>query len=225
MMNIKLPLNSHQHGKAQPIFTTVVLMVMCMGILVFALAANSNVATVFPPTIIKKHLKQWISHPPRIKHEQKTARIYNLNNVMEIYQTNNYELVWFDNQEFKAEGYKFLKLIQETVADDRYFYRYSETPFSHEISNSSGLIKDITKLDVLITDAFISFAQDSLNNDFVPDLNSHDHHNSEAVQAPLDEQIRYTTDDVVAWVIKHVELKQISVALDTLIPSHEGYIR
>ena len=225
MKNRKIKnINPQQQGKAQPVLVTVILMVMCMGMLAFALAANSNVATIFPPTLVEKHLKQWISHPPRIKHEDKTARIYNLNNVMQIYQSNNYELIWFDNLDFKSEGYKFLTLIREAVADDRYFYRYSEIPFINEVAKKSALIKDITKLDVLMTDAFVSFVQDSLNNDFVPDLNSHDHHNPEAVQAPIEEQIRYTTDDVVAWIIQHVELNQISIALDTLMPSHEGYL-
>ncbi|MCJ8314638.1 MAG: L,D-transpeptidase family protein [Saccharospirillaceae bacterium] len=225
MMNNKIKHNINIHnGKAQPVLVTVILMIMCMGILVFALAANSNVTTYFPPSLVKKHLKQWISHPPRIKHEHKTARIYNLNNVMEIYQSNNYELIWFDNLDFKDEGYKFLTLLREAVADDRYFYRYSEIPFIHEVSKKSVFIKDITKLDILVTDAFVSFVQDSLNNDFVPDLNSHDHHNSEAVIVPLNEQIRYTTDDVVTWIIKHVSQNEISIALDTLVPSHDGYL-
>ncbi|BCE00585.1 L,D-transpeptidase family protein [Marinicellulosiphila megalodicopiae] len=213
-----------QNGKAQPILVTAILMIMCMSVLVFALAANSNITTIFPPGLIEKHLKHWISNPPRIEYDQKTAKIYNLNNVMEIYQAAGYEMIWFNNLEFKSEGHKLISLMREAVADDRYFYRYSDIPFKNEINKHSVFIKDITKLDMLVTDAFVSIVQDALNNDFVPDLNNHDHHNSEAVQVPIEEQVRLTTDDVVAWIIKHVEAQQLLEAIDALFPKHEGYL-
>jgi len=202
----------------------VALSCLCLALLAGVIYASTQVRPFLPPAVASKYMKQWLQEPPVLTDaEGNRSRVFHLDELKRIYRANRNQPIWFDSYELTDAATLFIQSLRETVADDRHLYSYHLPTILHGVSRLSNLPKDVTALDMLITESFITFAQDSMNKHFLPDLKSHDH----LVDKPpgIPEEERLTTDHVAYQIQNNLEASQLEALVASLTPKLKGYLQ
>lgn len=197
----------------------------CVCLLFLALVASTNTKPFMPPKVAQKYMSYWlidssrrVAGNVRLRHSQ----------AMEMfYLKREYQPVWMNSFELTEAGKKLLQILQETAADDWRDYGYAISTIEEEAKQLSNIPKQATAVDVLLTDAFITYAKQVLNQELLPDTGESDHPSYKKVAADigksLGDQIR--SEDIVQLLKNHVDKNELVNLVENLAPTHSGYLQ
>lgn len=157
-------------SQAKPRHTLLCTLIVTIGLaaLYSAFLLSQKIQPVLPPLAAQRNLQHWLHD--NTEQLMLNEPLYHLNTVTEIYQRTNYQLLWFNNYQLSAAGQQLLQQIGETSADELRDYHYHSTYLHQRLHNLQTLPKEATALDILLSDAFISYAHDVLNDNLLPDV-------------------------------------------------------
>ncbi|MEC8444118.1 MAG: L,D-transpeptidase family protein [Pseudomonadota bacterium] len=193
----------------------------CAFLLFAALAASMHTRPFLPPKVAQEHMEYWLLEgAKRVAGE---VRLRHLRNIEPFYLRRDYMPVWLDNYELTAAGKELLELLRETAVDDWRNYGYSLDTLEREMLRMHNQPEHATAIEVLLTDAFLSYAEQSLNNELLPDTGEADHPTVKKVI--LSGSDRITPDHLTSLLTEAVRQNRMDDLLASLAPQHEGYRR
>jgi murein L,D-transpeptidase YcbB/YkuD len=222
------PYDSDVEQQSRHKSTTLLLMgvaVVCMAMLAGVLYASATVKPLLPPQVASKHIQQWLLEPPVFSHDDgMRVRLLYREEVKKLYRSNRFQPIWFDNYEMTAAADLLIQSLRETVADDRHLYSYHLPAILKSVRELKNIPRDVTALDMLLSESFLVFAQDSMNNNFLPDVDAHDHKPEVATDAPAPKQ-RITSDEVLYALQQNLDHESLEHFIAKLTPIHSGYMQ
>lgn len=222
------PYDSETEQQSRHRSTTLLLMgvaVICMAMLAGVLYASATVKPLLPPQVASKHIQQWLLEPPVFSHDDgMRVRLLYREEIKKLYRSNRFQPIWFDNYEMTPAADLLIQSLRETVADDRHLYSYHLPAILNSVKNLKNIPKDVTALDMLLSESFLVFAQDAMNNNFLPDVDAHDHKPEFKVAAPAPKQ-RITSDEVLYALQQNLDNKNLESFIAKLTPIHSGYMQ
>lgn len=135
---------------------------LCLFALYYAFAANQATQPVLPDNAVRPHLVHWLEENPDAWPAQDP--IFNPAAVRRIYQRTDYRLLWFDNYSLSDTANDLLKQLTAASsgnASSMVDYRYHLGYFDRTLRDTPQRLQMAAVLDVLLTDAFVSYAQDT----------------------------------------------------------------
>ncbi|WP_308365423.1 MULTISPECIES: L,D-transpeptidase family protein [unclassified Microbulbifer] len=135
---------------------------LCVFALYFAFAANQQTVPVLPENAVRPHLVRWLEENPDSWPAQDP--IFNPAAVRRIYQRTDYRLLWFDNYSLSETANDLLKQLTASSSGNpssMVDYRYHLGYFDRTLRDTPQRLQMAAVLDVLLTDAFVSYAQDT----------------------------------------------------------------
>lgn len=192
------------------------------GLLLFgALAATVNTKPYMPPKVAQKYMEYWlIDSARRVAGE---VRLKHVRDIEPFYLHRDYQPIWMNSYELTEAGKNLVQALRETSADHWRDYGYSLDAVLREIQELSNLPKQATAIDVLLTDAFITFAHQALNQELLPDMGESDHPSYRRVSAVIGHEKEFTTEDVVNLLRQSITEDRLDKLVEQLVPNHEGY--
>jgi len=198
-----------------------VIGLLCVGLLFAALAASVNTKPYMPPNVAQKYMEEWLIESSR--HVAGEVRLKHIQNIEPFYLHRDYQPVWMDSYELKPAAKELIQVLRETAGDDWRNYGYALPTLERETNRLSNVPKQATAVDILLTDAFITYAQQSLNSELIPDTGELDHPiRKVSSEQPLSS---ITTEDVVRLLQKSVEDDNLDELLTQLTPNQPGYLK
>lgn len=140
----------------------VVLGGLCISILYYAYTANQKTEPVLPENAVRPHLVRWLEVNPDAWPAQDP--IFNPAAVRRIYRRADYRLLWFDNYNLSDTANDLLKQLTAASSGNpssMVDYRYHLGYFDRTLRDTPQRLQMAAILDVLLTDAFVSYAQDT----------------------------------------------------------------
>ena len=199
------------------------LLACCIGMFIFAFSASSKVEPELPQPVAKKYFKQWLKEskpPPPISSQLKWWPY-----LKNIYRQNGYNLIWINGFQLNRSGELLRTLVWETIADEQikpeYHYKIIESKLKAQDHHPQAL----TALDLILTDAFLSFAKDSLSGKLTPDRDDAAHNHLSKVKIKLKQQYEVHQLDVLAVLDEYLNQNNIGQFLQYLFPQHQGYLQ
>ncbi len=191
----------------------------------YAFQANTQLKPILPPLAAERHLQQWLYYNPAelMDHEV----LYHLGLTGEIYRRVNNKLLWLNNYELNEAGEELFNLLNETSADGLYDYQYHLAYIQQRLHNLPNRPKDATALDIVLTDAFISYAEDVLGKKLTPAAAEYFHRLQPVSWRNEDEEPTYREhgehSHIVSLISEHSQPWDLNKTLANLQPQHEGY--
>ncbi len=197
---------------------------VCLVLLFAALAASINTKPYMPPKVAQKYMEEWlIESARRVAGE---VRLKHVQAIEPFYLRRDYQPVWMDSYELTDAAKDLLQVLRETAADDWRQYGYELPTLERETSRLSNLPKQATAVEVLLTDAFITYAEQALNAELLPDTGEGDHaiRKVAATQSTgLSERI--SEDQIVNLLAESIRRNELDSLVEKLTPSHPGYLK
>ncbi|GAA5443088.1 hypothetical protein Misp06_01264 [Microbulbifer sp. NBRC 101763] len=148
--------------KRKSILPLLTLGTLCVSILYYAFAANQETVPVLPENAVRPHLVHWLEENPDAWPAQDP--IFNPAAVRRIYQRTDYRLLWFDNYNLSESANDLLKQLTAASSGNpssMVDYRYHLGYFDRTLRDTPQRLQMAAVLDILLTDAFVSYAQDT----------------------------------------------------------------
>lgn len=200
---------------------TGVIALGCMLLLFAALAASIHTKPFMPPKVAQEHMEQWLIESSRQVAGE--VRLKHVRAIEPFYLHRDYQPIWMDSYELTKVGQQLLQVLRETAADNWRNYGYELATLERETLRLSNVPKQATAVEVLLTDAFVTYAQQALNAQLLPDTNEADHQNMRKVsnnQQPL-----VTESQIVELLNDAIKRNDLGQLLEKLTPNHPGYLR
>jgi len=198
--------------------------IVCLVLLFVALAASINTKPYMPPKVAQKYMEHWlIESARRVAGE---VRLKHVRSIEPFYLRRDYQPVWMDSYELTEAGQELLQVLRETAADDWRNYGYELATLERETTRLSNIPKQATAVEVLLTDAFVTYAKQALNAELLPDTGEGDHPIRKVAlsnQPSLQRQI--SEDQIVDLLNQAIEEDRLDQLVEQLTPSHPGYIK
>ncbi len=207
------------------------LAALCTAGYYYAYKANTQLKPILPPLAAKKHLQQWLIDDP--SELLKTEAPFHLTTVSDIYRRTGYKPLWIDNYQLSDNGEQLLQQLQETSADQRSDYNYHLTYLQQRLRHLPSLPREATALDILLTDAFISYANDVLSDRLLPGAGGNDH---PSVSRPGLRPVNYhlplanasnqpVHNNIVQLFEQNASPYKLGRILASMIPNHQQYLQ
>ncbi|AWF82943.1 murein L,D-transpeptidase [Microbulbifer sp. A4B17] len=151
-----------EHRRRKSILPLLTLGSLCVFILYYAFAANQRTVPVLPENAVRPHLVHWLEENPDAWPAQDP--IFNPAAVRKIYQRTDYRLLWFDNYSLSDSANDLLKQLTAASSGNpssMVDYRYHLGYFDRTLRDTPQRLQMAAVLDILLTDAFVSYAQDT----------------------------------------------------------------
>jgi len=135
---------------------------LCLFALYYAFSANQKTVPVLPENAVRPHLVRWLEKAPESWPAQDP--IFNPAAVRRIYQRTDYRLLWFDNYSLSDTANDLLKQLTASSSGNpssMVDYRYHLGYFDRTLRDTPQQLQMAAVLDVLLTDAFVSYARDT----------------------------------------------------------------
>jgi len=206
-------------GKQQQII--LLLVGMCLALLYGALFISGNTKPVMPPLVAQESIEYWLYESPN-----QVAGNISLQYRQELdllYRNNNHQLVWMDHYQLNDAGKALVKSLRHTASDEWKAYRYRISKLQNEIDRLSNHPKHAAAIDVMLSDAYIDYAQQVLNNELLPNTGETDHPSFKKVAAA--QITRVTSLDVISLLSQSLEQGKLFSLVSELVPQHKGYDR
>ncbi|WP_295799024.1 L,D-transpeptidase family protein [uncultured Microbulbifer sp.] len=142
---------------------------LCLFALYYAFTANQKTVPVLPEQAVRPHLVNWLEDNPDAWPAQDP--IFNPIAVRRIYRRTDYRLLWFDNYSLSDTANDLLKQLTASSSGNpssMVDYRYHLGYFDRTLRDTPQRLQMAAVLDVLLTDAFISYAQDTQLDELKP---------------------------------------------------------
>jgi len=193
----------------------------CALLLFVALFATTSTKPYMPPKVAQKYMEYWlIDSARRVAGE---VRLKHVRQIEPFYLRRDYQPIWMDSYELTEAGESLVQVLRETSADHWRDYGYSLQALMREIQQISNLPKQATAVDVLLTDAFITYAQQALNQELLPDMGESDHPSYKKVAAFSADQDKVNSEQIVNLLRESVNEDRLVDLINQLTPNHEGY--
>lgn len=192
----------------------------CALLLFGTLAATINTKPYMPPKVAQKYMEYWLIDSARQVAGE--VRLKHVRDIEPFYLRRDYQPIWMDSYELTKAGESLVQVLRETSADHWREYGYSLQALLREIHELSNRPKQATAVDVLLTDAFITYAQQALNQELLPDMGESDHPSYRKVSAGLGTN-NVSSGDVIELLKQSVNEDKLTELINQLTPSHSGY--
>ncbi|MAD47450.1 MAG: hypothetical protein CMH98_20865 [Oceanospirillaceae bacterium] len=194
---------------------------VCLALLFAALAASINTKPYMPPKVAQKYMEEWlIESARRVAGE---VRLKHAQAIEPFYLRRDYQPVWMDSYELTDAAKELLQVLRETAADEWRQYGYELPTLERETSRLSNLPKQATAVEVLLTDAFITYADQALNAELLPDTGEGDHA-IRKVSAMANPGTRISEEQIVNLLAESIRRNELDSLVEKLTPSHPGYL-
>ncbi len=207
--------------KKHPTSAVLILGGLCISLLYGALLISGGTKPVMPPLVAKESIEYWLyDEPGRVAGN---ISLQNREELDQLYRSLNHQPIWMDHYELSEAGHKLVRTLKHTASDEWKAYRYRVSKLQTEISRLSNQPKHAAAIDVLLTDAFINFAQQVLNNELLPNTGELDHPSFRKVAAPP--ATRVSSLDVISLLSQSLEQGKLHSLIGEMVPHHPGYER
>ena len=194
----------------------------CALLLFSALAATINTKPYMPPKVAQKYMEYWLIDSARQVAGE--VRLKHVRDIEPFYLRRDYQPIWMDSYELTPAGESLVQVLRETSADHWREYGYSLQAVLREIRGLSNRPKQATAVDVLLTDAFITYAQQALNQELLPDMGESDHPSYRKVSAIQNNKGHsVSSSDIVELLKQSLNDDKLTELIDQLTPNHSGY--
>lgn len=215
---------SSQRQARTVIGATGVIALVCMALLFAALAASINTKPYMPPNVAQRYMEHWLIESSR--HVAGEVKLKHVRAIEPFYLRRDYQPVWMDSYEITEAGRELLQALRETAADDWRNYGYELPVLEREASRLSNIPKQATAVDVLLTDAFVTYAKQVLNAELLPDLNEGDHPIRRVASNSSDSLggLNISEERIVELLHESIDRGELEHLIEQLTPSHPGYL-
>lgn len=194
----------------------------CALLLFAALAATINTKPYMPPKVAQKYMEYWLIDSAR--NVAGEVKLKHVRDIEPFYLRRDYQPIWMNSYELTEAGESLVQVLRETQADHWREYGYSLQALLREIRELSNRPKQATAVDVLLTDAFITYAQQALNQELLPDMGESDHPSYRKVSATtMDISQGVSSSEVVELLKQSLNEDRLEDLIDQLTPTHSGY--
>ncbi len=193
----------------------------CALLLFAALAATVNTKPYMPPKVAQKYMEYWLIDSARQVAGE--VRLKHVRDIEPFYLRRDYQPIWMDSYELTPAGESLVQVLRETSADHWREYGYSLQALLREIRELSNRPKQATAVDVLLTDAFITYAQQALNQELLPDMGESDHPTYRKVSAIQNSGHTVSSGDIVELLKQSLHDDKLADLINQLTPTHAGY--
>lgn len=207
--------NSHTHR------VPLIVGGVCVLLLFAALAASLHTRPFMPPNVAQEHMEHWL-----IEGARKVAgevRLRHIRNMEPFYLKRNYQPIWLDSYQLRPAAQELIELLRETSVDDWRNYGYSLETLERELRKLTNLPEQATAMEVLLTDAFVTYAEQALNNELIPNADENDHPTMRKVVLSGDDRI--TEEQIITLLQESVRQNKLDELLAGMAPQHDGYRR
>lgn len=208
----------------RPTLVVVLLIMLGSGAFYTAYQANTELTPLLPPLAAQKNLKRWFFDDSELLLSD--VPLNHFHTVNKIYARTNYKLLWLNNYQLAPTGQLLLQHLQETSADQIYDYQYHLTYIQQRLHHLQTLPKDATALDILLTDAFVSYAEDVLSEKLLPSLMTHlpkglrpVAYHDDMTSGPFDH------DNIIRLLGQNHSPSALTKVLKSMTPAHQDYER
>jgi murein L,D-transpeptidase YcbB/YkuD len=194
---------------------------MCLALLYGALFISGSTRPVMAPLVAQESIEYWLYESPN-----QVAGNISLRYRQELdllYRNNKHQLVWMDNYQLNDAGKALVRSLRHTASDEWKAYRYRISKLQTEIERLSNQPKHAAAIDVVLSDAYIDYAQQVLNNELLPNTGETDHPSFKKVASAS--MIRVTSLDVISLLSQSLEQGKLFSLVKELVPQHKGYDR
>ena len=214
-------LNANPNPSKKRLLHPTAIAVFCALLLFAALAATINTKPYMPPKVAQKYMEYWLIDSARQVAGE--VRLKHVRDIEPFYLRRDYQPIWMDSYELTTAGQSLVQVLRETSADHWREYGYSLQALLREIHELSNRPKQATAVDVLLTDAFITFAQQALNRELLPDMGESDHATYRKVSAISQSSHNVSSGDVIELLKQSLSEDKLGELINQLTPSHKGY--
>ncbi|WP_346837767.1 L,D-transpeptidase family protein [Microbulbifer sp. SAOS-129_SWC] len=151
-----------ERRKRKSLLPLLLLGSLCVFALYYAFSANQKTVPVLPENAVRPHLVRWLEKAPESWPAQDP--IFNPAAVRRIYERTDYRLLWFDNYSLSDTANDLLKQLTASSSGNpssMVDYRYHLGYFDRTLRDTPQKLQMAAVLDVLLTDAFVSYARDT----------------------------------------------------------------
>ncbi|WP_084644775.1 L,D-transpeptidase family protein [Oceanobacter kriegii] len=206
--------------RRRPMMITAMIAGACFVLLFGALSASINTKPVMPPSVAREHMERWlIEDARRVAGE---VRLKHIRALEPFYLARDYQPVWLDNYELTPAARELIQALKETSADDWQRYDYALHVLLREVHQLSNTPERATAIDVLLTDAWMTYTKQVLNQQLVPDTNENDHPVRRVSSSDSDPRI--TDESVLNLLNDALQQRELPVLMEELVPQHRGYM-
>jgi murein L,D-transpeptidase YcbB/YkuD len=204
---------------ARPHHMPIIIGSVCALLLFAALGASIYTRPFMPPSVAQKHMEHWLIEGAR--HVAGEVRLRHIRNLEPFYLKRDYQPIWLDSYQLRPEALELLQLLRETAVDDWRQYGYSLETLEREMLRLSNIPEQATAIEVLLSDAFITYAQQALNNELLPDTGEADHPTMKKVVATGSQRIN--DEQVIELLHEALRQNRLPDLINSLSPQHTGY--
>jgi murein L,D-transpeptidase YcbB/YkuD len=214
---------TEQRRPRNTIRATGIIALVCMVLLFAALAASINTKPYMPPTVAQRYMEHWLIESSRQVAGE--VRLKHVRAIEPFYLRRDYQPVWMDSFEITEAGRELLQALRETAADDWRNYGYELPVLEREASRLSNIPKQATAVEVLLTDAFVTYAKQVLNSELLPDLNEGDHPIRKVANNNSLGRAQISEERIIELLHESIDRGQLEHLVEQLTPSHPGYLK
>jgi len=215
----------------RPTLVAVLLVVLGSGAFYAAYQANNELTPLLPTLAAQKNLKRWFFEDSELLLSD--APLNHFHTVNKIYARTDYQLLWMKNYELAPTGKLLLQHLQETSADQIYDYQYHLTYIQQRLHHLQTLPREATALDILLTDAFVSYAEDVLSEKLLPSLMTNlpkglrpvAYHDNFAYNGQLGSNQQVDHDNIIRLLGQNHSPSALTKVLHGMTPAHRDYER
>lgn len=214
--------------RKNPIIWVVLLVLGCSALLQQAYQANSQLTPILPKLVAQNNIERLINETSA-EFVSKNP-INHLQTIQKIYRHNQYNMMWLKGYSLSSNGEKLLQQLMETSADELFDYQYHLAFIQQRLYNMQTLPREAAELDIVITDAFISYALDALGDKLLLSSNSSVNQHFQRVAFHQESTVKQqqqtkNRENIVRLLQDNSQAVQLTDVLDKLTPPHEQYAR
>jgi murein L,D-transpeptidase YcbB/YkuD len=213
--------NSRKRNVGQQQRTILILAGACLTLLYGALFISGSTRPVIAPLVAQESIEYWLYESPN-----QVAGNISLQYRQELdllYRNHKHKLVWMDHYQLNDAGKALVRSLRHTASDEWKAYPYRISKLQNEIQRLNNQPKQAAAIDVMLSDAYIDYAQQVLNNELLPNTGETDHPSFKKVAAAA--TTRVTSLDVISLLSQSLEQDKLYSLVKELVPQHAGYDR
>ena len=199
----------------------IILVATCLGLFYLALFVSGSSRPVISPLVAKESIEYWLYDAP--SEVVGNISLKYRDELDALYRKNDFQTIWMDHFQLTEAAQELVKNLQHTASDEWKAYGYRVSKLQTEISRLSNQPKHAAAIDVLLSDAYINYAQQVLNNELLPNTGELDHPSFRKVAAPP--TTRITSLDVISLLSQSLDQGKLHSLVKELAPQHPGYQR
>ncbi len=213
-----------QPNRKRHTLLVMLLAICCATAFYHVYQANTQLTPILPPLAAQDHLQRWLNQD--FNQLEQREPLHHPDTVAKIYQRTGYKQLWLKDYQLADTGKLLMQHLRETSADQRLDYQYHLTYVQHRLYNLPSLPRDATALDILLTDAFVSYADDVFSDKLFADTNIHRQGLRPVAYSPYDETNHQVDhNNIVSLLEDNASPWKLTKVLTNMSPENEEYLR